>query len=170
MIASPGFDGSVSEMRPALLRGGTLVTSAGQSDAATLRQLIAERGVTAMFAPTALFHQLAEEDPDCLDQLELLEIAGALLPRQSTGCGARIHNWRCSTPTAPPRPPFGRRNATSPRRTDSTARRCPLVFRCLGMRRCLCWMRWLRPVPVGVVGELYVAGAGVRVGYWAGRG
>ncbi|WP_133056491.1 AMP-binding protein, partial [Mycobacterium decipiens] len=85
MAASPGFDASVLEVWSALLRGNALVVWAGQVDVAALRWLIADRGVTSMFVPTALLHQLADETPDCLEQMDHLVTGGDVLSPVAVG-------------------------------------------------------------------------------------
>ncbi|WP_139329691.1 AMP-binding protein, partial [Mycobacterium sp. IS-2888] len=160
MIMSPGFDSSSCEIWPALLRGGTLVVLERQPDVAALRQLIAERGVTSMFVPTALFHQLADEDPDCLGQLELLETGGGALSPVAVDKLRKKH------------PELAVINAYGP--TEITV--CATTYAIpttdgfegasvpigvpLGNIRVFVLDAGLSPVPVGVLGEFYVAGAG----------
>ncbi|OBK43267.1 non-ribosomal peptide synthetase [Mycobacterium sp. 1081908.1] len=165
MIMSPGFDSSACEIWPALFRGGTLVVSAGRTDVSALRRLVAERGVTSMFVPTSLFHQLAEEDPGCLDRLKLLETGGGALS------AAAVNRFR----TAHPR--LALINAYGPTEITvcATTYSVPAADRFggasvpigvpLGNMRVFVLDAGLCPAPVGVLGELYVAGAGVGRGY-----
>jgi nonribosomal peptide synthetase DhbF len=165
MIASPGFDSSACEIWPALLRGGALVASVGQADVAALRQLIAERGVTSMFVPTALFHQLAEEDPDCLDQLKLLETAGGVLSPVT------VNRFRTAHPQLAVINAYGPTEITvcattySIPTTDGFDGASVPIGGPLGNVRVFVLDAGLCPVPVGVLGELYIAGAGVARGY-----
>ncbi|WP_371328026.1 amino acid adenylation domain-containing protein [Mycobacterium sp. 1423905.2] len=165
VAASPGFDGSVSETWPALLRGGTLVVADGHVDMATLRQLIEQRGVQSMFLPTALFHQLAENDFDCLDQLELLETAGDVLSPVAANRFRTAHSGLAVM------------NAYGPTETTvwATTYYVPTAVGFDGASvpigapmanvRAFVLDSGLCPVPVGVAGELYIAGAGVARGY-----
>jgi nonribosomal peptide synthetase DhbF len=165
VTASPGFDGSVSETWPALLRGGTLVVWGGHADMAALRHLIARRGVTSMFMPTALFHQLVEDDSDCLHQLELLETAGDVLSPVA------VSRFRTAHPQLAVMNAYGPTEntvwATSyylPTTNEVDGASVPIGAP-LGNVRVFVLDAGLRPVPVGVAGELYIAGAGVARGY-----
>ncbi|WP_142245680.1 alpha/beta fold hydrolase, partial [Mycobacterium sp. IS-836] len=165
MIMSPGFDSSACEIWPALLHGGVLVVLTRQPDVAALRQLIADRGVTSMFVPTALFHQLAEEDPDCLDQLKLLETGGAALSP------AAVNKLRNGHPELAMINAYGPTEITVcaatyaiPRANGFDGASVPIGAP-LGNMRVFVLDAGLCPAPVGVPGELYVAGAGVARGY-----
>ncbi|MDC8975810.1 non-ribosomal peptide synthetase, partial [Mycobacterium marinum] len=157
MAASPGFDASVLEVWPALLRGNALVVWAGQVDVAALRWLITDRGVTSMFVPTALLHQLADETPDCLEQMDHLVTGGDVLSPVAVGKVLVAH------------PQLTIVNAYGPTEGTVAATMYPItaadgldggsvpIGGPLGNVRVFVLDAGLCPVPVGVAGELYVA-------------
>ncbi|MDC8985641.1 amino acid adenylation domain-containing protein, partial [Mycobacterium marinum] len=154
---SYAFDVSVWEIFGALLRGARLVVI--PEDVITsphdLHRLLATEQVTVLsHTPSAL----AQLSPQTLDTATVI-VAGEACPPDLAQRWAPAHTMI---------------NAYGPTETTIYATTVPLqpdtnpvpigapvpgagVFVLDG---------WLRPVPPGVVGELYVAGAGVGVGYW----
>ncbi len=154
---SYAFDFSVWEIWAALLGGGSLVV-VPEEVAATPRRfhdLIVEQGVTVLTqTPSAV----AALDPVGLESVAVL-LGGEACPTDV------VDRW------APGRVVL---NAYGP--TEATvyaAISAPLsvgsavvpIGAPVSTAALLVLDRWLRPVPAGVVGELYVAGRGVGVGY-----
>ena len=170
---SLSFDVSVWEIFGALLQGGRLVVvpdSVTRSPDDFHDLLVAER-VTVLSQTPSAFDALQIVDalaPERAAQLrvEAVMFAGeALVPRR---LATWLHRHRRS-----PRllNLYGTTETTvhaSLREivagdTDSAASPIGVPLENLGF---FVLDGWLRPVPVGVVGELYVAGRGVGVGYW----
>ncbi|MFJ6613304.1 non-ribosomal peptide synthase/polyketide synthase [Streptomyces sp. NPDC091289] len=156
-FASPSFDASVSEVAVTLLAGACLVVAPREEllPGAPLVRTIATHGVTHATLPPAALRELR---PDDLPTLRSLAVAGEQCPPQLAevwSADRRLINAYgptettvCATMSAPLAgfgvPPIG------------TA--LPgLAVRVLDAH--------LQPVPAGVVGELYVSGAGLARGY-----
>ncbi|MFA5709879.1 amino acid adenylation domain-containing protein, partial [Mycolicibacterium sp.] len=154
---SYAFDFSVWEIWAALLGGGSLVVVPEEVAAAPrqFQDLIVEQGVTVLTqTPSAV----AALDPAGLESVAVL-LGGEACPTDV------VDRW------APGRVLL---NAYGP--TEATvyaAISAPLTAGAtvvpigapVSTAALLVLDRWLRPVPAGVVGELYVAGRGVGVGY-----
>ncbi|WP_142401225.1 non-ribosomal peptide synthetase, partial [Mycobacterium marinum] len=155
---SYAFDVSVWEIFGALLRGARLVVA--PEDVITspeeLHQLLATEQVTVLsHTPSAL----AQLSPQTLDTATVI-VAGEACPpdlAQRWASGRALLNAYGPTETTI--------YATTSNPLQPDADLVPIgapvpgagVFVLDG---------WLRPVPPGTVGELYVAGTGVGVGYW----
>ncbi|MEV6221641.1 non-ribosomal peptide synthase/polyketide synthase [Nocardia fluminea] len=160
-VGSPSFDISVMELLLAVNSAATLVIAApGRHVGAELAQLLAEQRVThALMTPSAL----AVIDPSPLDALRMVMVGGEACPPDL------IARW-----TAGP-VPRAFVNAYGPSETTvATNISAPLTAGSpltLGapLRGITQWVLdcRLQPVPVGVAGELYVAGAQVARGYRA---
>ncbi|MEV7731881.1 amino acid adenylation domain-containing protein [Streptomyces sp. NPDC088921] len=156
-FSAPGFDASVMELLMAFASGGTLLVPDVQGPLLgeeLEQELIQGRITHALIPPTAL----ATLPPSRLPDLETL-IVGA-----EACSGELVARW------AP-----GRRMANAYGPTESTVcatiavpltgNRTPPIGRPVAGTRILVLDPWLRPVPPGTTGELYLAGTGVARGY-----
>ncbi|MEU0028926.1 amino acid adenylation domain-containing protein [Streptomyces sp. NPDC006335] len=157
LFASPGFDASVWELCTALMTGGCAVVAEQDRllPGAALAALVAEAGVTCLLlAPSALAVMPEDGLPE-----------GVTLVVGAEACAPDlVERWSA-----------GRRMVNAYGPTESTViatmsapltgRTVPPMGRPVVNSRVLLLDDALRPVPVGVPGELYIAGAGLARGY-----
>ncbi|MFD8083562.1 amino acid adenylation domain-containing protein [Kitasatospora sp. NPDC059722] len=158
-LASPGFDAAVYEWANALLAGAALVLPpADARSGEPLARVLAERGVTHAVITPAVLATLPARSAADLGGLAVLVVAGEALPgelvarwapgRELINAYGPTETTVCATASEPLRPDGG---APIGRPLDGT--------------RVYVLDAGLRPVPAGVAGELYVAGAQVARGY-----
>ncbi|CAL9567060.1 amino acid adenylation domain-containing protein [Streptomyces sp. enrichment culture] len=159
------FDAATYEVWAPLLSGGTVaVAPAGDLTARTIRACAQEHGVTAMFLTTALFDLFAQTDPGCFGGLREVWTGGeaarpAAFARVAEACPdtTLVHVYgpteTTTFATCTPIAPDEARAAVTP------------IGRPMDNTRAHVLDALLRPVPVGVAGELYLAGDGVARGY-----
>ncbi|MET8005333.1 non-ribosomal peptide synthetase [Nonomuraea glycinis] len=159
-FSNPAFDVSVSDVFSTLTAGGTIVGAprAELLDPEALQRLLARERVTMVDIPPAVLGLL---DPSVLDDLRVcfigMEPFGPDLVNRWRKPGREFHNGygptevtvTCVDYLCPPEPLDGP----------------PPIGRAMANQRAYVLDKALRPVPPGVPGELYMAGAGLAVGY-----
>ncbi|MDT0610038.1 amino acid adenylation domain-containing protein [Streptomyces lancefieldiae] len=163
LMHSPhAFDASTYELWVPLLSGGTVVVApAAGLDAGRLRELCARHRVTGAFLTAALFNLIATEDPAAFAGLRTVITGG------EAAAPASLRRVRDACPD------LELANGYGPTETTTFAAVFPLdeidevppIGGPMQNMRTYVLDSALRPVPVGVAGELYIAGAGLARGY-----
>ncbi|HKS43673.1 MAG TPA: amino acid adenylation domain-containing protein, partial [Amycolatopsis sp.] len=163
--ANHAFDASTYELWVALVRGGCLVLApVGEVDAVRWGRVIAEHRVTKMHVTAGLFRVLVEESPEFFAGVQEVCAGGDVVSASA------IRTLLTAHPDVVVRATYGP--------TETTAFTTQLAFRSgdevpdsvplghpMDNTRVYVLDEFLRPVPPGVTGELYVAGSGVARGY-----
>ncbi|MET0196565.1 MAG: amino acid adenylation domain-containing protein, partial [Rhodococcus fascians] len=165
------FDVSVWELFGSLAAGGRLIVAEpdGHRDPAYLVSVIESEGVTATsFVPSVLSAFVSAVGPDGCPSLRTVLVAGEALPTSvvrsaaSALPSARIHNLYGPTEFAV--------HATARAVAGTPGVSVPGASAPMGSpvwnARVLVLDSRLRPVPIGVAGELYLTGAQVARGYF----
>ncbi|MCQ6252821.1 non-ribosomal peptide synthase/polyketide synthase [Streptomyces malaysiensis] len=168
-MASVSFDCTTFEIWITLLNGATLaVAPAGTPSAASLRTFLAAHRVTVAVLPTGLLHQVVDLDVDALRGVRSLLTGGDVLSVEH--CRALLD----ALPDTVLINGYGPTESTTYThshpvgRADVDSGRDIPIGRALARTRGYVLDSALRPAPVGVPGELYIAGDGLARGY-AGR-
>ncbi|MEV0121294.1 amino acid adenylation domain-containing protein [Streptomyces sp. NPDC050703] len=164
-FAPVAFDASTFEIWAPLLHGARLaVTPAGPAEPTAIGAFLRATGVSVAFFTTQLVNVLADTAPDALATLRLLLTGGEA---HSVDHIARL---RAALPGLTLVNIYGPTEVTTFALSHtvaddpSGASNIPVGLP-IGGTRCYVLDAALRPVPRGVVGELYLAGAGLARGY-----
>jgi amino acid adenylation domain-containing protein/thioester reductase-like protein/non-ribosomal peptide synthase protein (TIGR01720 family) len=158
---SYGFDVSVKEIWGALLSGGRLAVvpeSVAGSPEHLHALLIAESVSVLTSTPRAL----AMLSPQGLESLAVVAVGGEPCPPDL------VDRWapgRVMINAYGPTETTVRASGSAPLTAGAAGEVVPIGSPVSGAALFVL-DGWLRPVPCGVIGELYVAGAGVGIGYW----
>ncbi|MFD0385632.1 AMP-binding protein [Streptomyces stramineus] len=166
LLHSPhAFDAFNLELWVPLLTGGEVVIAPpGRLDPAALSRITAATGITGLWLTAGLFNAFATEDPACLSGLRQVWTGGdvvspaAVRAVRSALPELTVVNGYGPTETTV----FGTRFAVQELPEDAGS--VPIGTPLDG-KRVLLLDDALRPVPPGVVGEVYLGGAGVARGY-----
>jgi len=166
MHSSVAFDASTYEIWVPLLGGGRVVVASSEhGDIEELSRMMTAHAVTAAFLTTRLFEMLAEQRPEALTRLREVWTGGEQMSPEvfrsamRTAPGTRVvHVYGpTETTTFAVCLPF--------EGAESFAGASVPIGSSMANVRVFVLDSWLSPVPVGVAGELYVAGEQVARGY-----
>jgi nonribosomal peptide synthetase CepB len=164
--APVAFDASAWEMWVPLLSGGCVVIAPpGPVSADLIRERAASGDVSAVHVTAGLFGLLAREDPGCFAGLAELVTGGDVVP------AAGLAAVRRACPGLAVRQMYGPTEVTVTATVGvMTGQDTPGPVPVGVPRdnaRVFVLDRFLRPVPAGIAGEVYVAGSGLARGYAA---
>ncbi|MFJ5885576.1 amino acid adenylation domain-containing protein [Kitasatospora cineracea] len=157
------FDASTFEIWAPLLNGGRVVVAPpGVLDAPGLRAAVARHGVSGLFLTTALCNEIARTDPAAFAGLRVVCAGGEAA---APGVMGEVAAAAPDTAVLHVYGPTETTTFATRHRVRPGADGVPPIGRALDGGRLYVLDAALRPVPPGVVGELYVGGAGVARGY-----
>ncbi|HEV7829728.1 MAG TPA: amino acid adenylation domain-containing protein, partial [Pseudonocardiaceae bacterium] len=161
-VTTVGFDIANLEIFVPLLSGAAVVLADPEMahDPFMLRQTAASAGVSMMQATPSLWRAVVADGAAELRGVRVL-VGGEALPPDLAAllvkCAASVTNLYGPTETTV---------WSTAAVVDERAARDPSIGRPIANTQVHVLDAGLRPVPVGVVGELHIAGAGLARGYW----
>ncbi|MFI9366967.1 amino acid adenylation domain-containing protein, partial [Kitasatospora sp. NPDC053057] len=163
--APHAFDASTYELWAPLLSGGQVVVAPrGELDAAAIRRLVRAHRLTHVHVTAGLFRVIAEEEPGVFDGVREVLTGGDVVSAPA------VRRVLAAVPG------IGVRVLYGPTEITLCATQLPLpsaesvpdvvpIGRPMANTRTYVLDDTLQPVPAGVPGELYIAGAGLARGY-----
>ncbi|WP_435113994.1 AMP-binding protein, partial [Nocardiopsis synnemataformans] len=166
LLHSPqAFDASTYELWVPLLSGGRIVVAPTEAVTPTLlRDSVAAHGISAVWLTAALFHLFAQEAPGSFAGLSEVWTGGDAVQAEA------VSRVRAACPELVVVDGYGPTETTTFATTYRMEPQANIpatvpIGRPLDNTRVFILDASLQPVPVGVVGELYIGGAGLARGY-----